>query len=167
MARSWALAASTLVVLGAPLGAQALAPGEPAPDIRLPTLGGPETSLAALRGRPVLVNFWASWCGPCREEMPLIVAAYEAHRRAGLQVLAVNLRDQEEHGRDVERFVAQFQLPFPVLLDQRGRIRRRYQVAGVPTSVFVDAGGAVRVVHPGPITQEALARGLALILRVP
>ena len=167
MAWSWALAASGLVVLAAPLAAQAPAPGEPAPDIRLPTLAGGEISLAALRGRPVLVNFWASWCAPCREEMPLIVAAYEAHRGAGLEVLAVNLRDQEERGRDVERFAAQFQLPFPVLLDRRGRIRQRYEFAAVPTSVFIDAGGTVRVVHAGPITQEALARGLAVILPAP
>ena len=137
MGRSWALAASALVVLAAPLGAQEPAPGEPAPDIRLPTLAGREISLAALRGRSVL------------------------------EVLAVNLRDQEARGRDVERFVAQFRLAFPVLVDQRGRVRRRYQLAGVPTSVFIDAGGVVRVVHPGPITQEALLRGLAAILPAP
>jgi hypothetical protein len=96
--------------------------------------------------------------------MPLIVAAYQAHHGSGLEVLAVNLRDQEAHGRDVERFVEQFQLPFPVLLDQRGRVRRRYALSGVPTSVFIDAGGAVRVIHPGPVAQEALVRGLAVIM---
>ena len=76
-------------------------------------------SLDSLRGRPVLINFWASWCVPCRQEMPELAAAWQAQRASGLEVLAVNLTDQERL-KDVETFVAELALPFPVLLDKRG-----------------------------------------------
>jgi thiol-disulfide isomerase/thioredoxin len=154
-----------LVAAGA-LTAQAPIRGVPAPDFELRTLEGRLTRLSEFRGRPLLVNFWASWCGPCRTEMPAIVTAFEEHRAAGLAVLAVNLRDQERD-RDVRRFVAEFQLPFPVLLDARGAVRRRYRLRAVPTTVFIDSTGVVRLIQAGPLTTEALSRGLAEILPKP
>ena len=154
-----------LVAAGA-LTAQAPTRDAPAPDFELRTLDGQIVRLSESRGRPVLVNFWASWCDPCRSEMPTIVAAYDEHRAAGLVVLAVNLRDQERD-RDVRRFVEEFQLPFPVLLDARGTVRRRYRLRAVPTTVFIDTTGVVRIIHPGPLTTEALGRGLAEILPQP
>jgi len=142
------------------------APGHPAPDIELKSFDGRRTRLSEFRGRPVLMNFWASWCDPCRIEMPELAAAYEAHREAGLQILAVNLRDQERE-RDVRRFVEEFRLPFPILLDRRGAVRRRYRVRAIPTTVFIDSTGTVRRVHAGPLTAEALRQGLGEILPVP
>jgi len=139
------------------------APGRPAPDFELKSLEGRPTRLSEFRGRPLLVNFWASWCDPCREEMPAIVVAFERHSAARLAVLAVNLRDQERE-RDVRRFVEEFRLPFPILLDTRGTVRRRYRVRAIPTSVFIDSAGIVRMVHPGPMTADALSRGLAAVL---
>jgi peroxiredoxin len=137
--------------------------GSVAPAFTLPTLAGSPANLSDYKGRPVLINFWASWCTPCRSEMPDIVAAYRAHQDTGLEVLAINLTDQEGM-KDVRKFAAEFQMPFPVLLDEKGRVRRLYALVGVPTSVFVGSDGVVRLVNPGPITDEALERGLAEIL---
>jgi len=138
-------------------------PGLGAPQFTLKTLAGPGVSLSDYEGRPVLINFWASWCKPCRSEIPDLVAAYEAHKETGLQVLAINLTDQEGM-KAVRKFVAEFQMPFPVLLDEQGRVRRLYALIGVPTSVFIGTDGVVRLVNPGPITKETLERGLAAIL---
>lgn len=137
--------------------------GNVAPAFTLTTLTGNPANLSDYKGRPVLINFWASWCKPCRGEMPDIVAAYQAHQETGLAVLAINLTDQEGM-KDVRKFVAEFQMPFPVLLDEKGRVRRLYALIGVPTSVFIGSDGVVRLVNPGPITSEALQRGLAEIL---
>ena len=134
-----------------------------APDFALPTLAGGTVRLSEYRGRPVLLNFWASWCKPCRAEMTDLIAAHNAHRGDGLAVLAINLTDQERT-KDVRRFVDELQMPFPVLLDEKGKVRRRYALVGVPTSVFIDAQGLIRLVNPGPITSETIQRGLAAIL---
>src|SRR5205814_8902835 len=138
-------------------------PGLAAPEFTLKSLAGPEASLSDYKGRPALINFWASWCKPCRSEMPDIVAAYRAHQESGLEVLAINLTDQEGM-KDIRKFVAEFQMPFPVLLDERGRVRRLYALIGVPTSVRIGSDGVVRVANHGRITKELLERVLAEIL---
>lgn len=148
------------------LSQESLRVGAAAPEFSLKTLAGGTTSLSQYRGRPVLVNFWASWCRPCRAEMPEIIAAYNAHRAAGLEVLAINLTDQERR-RDVLRFVEELGIPFPVLLDEKGRVRERYGLIAVPTTLLVDRVGGVRAVHPGPIGQNSLAQGLAAVLPNP
>ena len=95
-----------------------------------------------------------------------LAAAYDAHRNQGLRILAINLTDQESM-KDVRTFVHELQMPFPVLLDTNGKVRRGYALRGVPTSVFIDSSGVVRVVNPGPITRELIERGLAAILPAP
>jgi len=150
-------------VLVAALAAQRPDVGTAAPDFTLRTLAGDTVRLSALRGRPVLVNFWASWCGPCRSEMPAIIEVHRAHGDAGLTVLAVNLRDQERE-RDVRRFVDELRIPFAVPLDARGKVRRAYRLRAVPTTVFIDTAGVIRMVRPGPLTPEALGQGLTAIL---
>jgi peroxiredoxin len=137
--------------------------GQAAPEFRLKLLPGGEASLSQFKGRPILVNFWATWCKPCRQEMPEIITAYQAHRASGLEVLAVNLSDQESM-KDVRKFVAELQLPFPVLLDEKGKTRKQYGLITVPTSFFIDAKGFVRGVNAGPIGAKALKDGLAEIL---
>jgi thiol-disulfide isomerase/thioredoxin len=140
------------------------APGTAAPDFTLKTLAGDTATLSSFQGRPVFLNFWATWCGPCRGEMEEIARAYRAHANEGLQVLAIDLTDQERKLNDVRKFVDELQMPFPVLLDEKGKVRKRYVLRGVPTSVFIDAQGVVRLVNPGPITSETIQRGLAEIL---
>jgi peroxiredoxin len=155
------IAFATLLTAAGPVSAQTL--GSPAPDFTLKTLAGGTVSLSDYTRRPVLLNFWASWCTACHAEMRDIITAYNAHKEEGLAVLAIDLTDQE-HRKHVQRFVDELDLPFPVLLDEKGEIRKRYGLRGVPTSVFIDAQGLVRVVHPGPIESEAIQHGLAEIL---
>lgn len=141
----------------------AVKPGEPAPEFRLKTLGGTAVALSELKGRPVVINFWATWCPPCRVEMPMLATAQQTHQDAGLEVLAVNLTDQE-YLKDVRKFVAEFAMPFRVALDEKGRVRSRYGLVALPTTVFIGADGTVQVVHSGPISAAALDRHLAQIL---
>ncbi len=98
--------------------------------------------------------------------MPEIISAYQAHRGEGLEVLAVNLTDQESL-KDVRKFVAELNLPFSVLLDGKGTVRRLYGLRGVPTTVFVDSAGIVRLINPGPVSHDGLERGLGEILPGP
>ena len=155
------IAFATLLTAAGPMSAQTL--GSPAPDFTLKTLAGETASLSDYTGRPVFLSFWASWCKPCRGEMKDIIAAYDAHKNQHLQVLAINLTDQERM-KDVRQFRDDFPMPFPVLLDEKGKVRKSYALRGVPTSVFIDARGIVRLVNPGPITSVTIQRGLAEIL---
>jgi peroxiredoxin len=138
-------------------------PATAAPDFTLATLAGDTVTLASMKGRPVFLNFWATWCKPCRAEMTDIISAYGAHTEQHLVVLAINLTDQERM-RDVRQFVTELQMPFPVLLDRKGKVRKGYRLRGVPTSVFIDTLGVVRFVNPGPITPQTMERGLRMIL---
>jgi hypothetical protein len=99
--------------------------------------------------------------------MPLLVSAHRAHQQAGLAVLAINLSDQEGSTKDIRTFQAEFQMPFPVLLDNKGKARKLYRLRGVPTSIFVGSDGVVRSVHPGPITEAVMQQRLAEILPPP
>jgi thiol-disulfide isomerase/thioredoxin len=93
-----------------------------------------------------MVNFWATWCGPCKIEMPLFVHAYERNRDAGLVVLAVDVQEEPE---GVRQFRDQYGLSFPILLDRDGQISTLYRVRGLPTTFFVDTNGVVAVAHRG------------------
>jgi thiol-disulfide isomerase/thioredoxin len=158
------MAVVALVLSASASGAQPVSPGARAPEIDLPTLTGGRVQLSKLRGHPVVVSFWGTWCPPCRDEFPELVKASLAHGASGLQVVAVNGRDQETSDKNVQKFVDEFSVTFQVALDQRGRARRAFLIQGLPTTVFIDSGGVVRGVHRGPISREELDRGLASIL---
>jgi len=146
-----------------PIDTLGLRPGSAAPDLTLKTLDGGQVSLSDYKGRPVFINFWASWCGPCRAEMPEIIAAYNAHKDSGLEVLAIN-STQLDVVDDARAFVDEFQMPFPVLLDEEGSANKAFSVIGLPTSVFIDAGGLVQAVNIGPMTGEIIEEHLKQIL---
>ena len=142
-------------------------PGSAAPPFTLKKLDGAPASLSDYAGHPVLINFWATWCRPCRDEMPLIIDAYRAHQPEGLAVLAVDLTQQEGSKKDVLKFVTEFQMSFPVLLDEKSKVSRSYALHGLPTSFFVGSDGIVRAVNPGPVSKAALQQHLSEILPQP
>lgn len=151
--------------VGAPnAGAQTPGRGVVAPEIDLPTLAGDRVKLSALRGHPVVVTFWGTWCPPCREEFPELVAAQRQYRDVGLVVVGVNQRDQELSTKAVQEFVNELGVDFTVALDARGRTRRSFRLVGLPTTVFIDASGVMQVVHPGPITRAELSDALSKIV---
>ena len=129
--------------------------GARAPDFTLQNLDGQSASLSDLRGEVVLVNFWATWCGPCVEEMPTIEARYQ---QGGFEVLAV---DFDEPADLVSAFMEELGVDLPVLLDPDGVIQRLYQVRGYPTSFFIDEQGIIRILQIGPMDAAQLDTHLA------
>ena len=127
--------------------------GQPAPDFRLASPEGDLFNLSDYAGQVVLVNMWATWCPPCKAEMPAINSFYEAHREQGFTVLAVN--SQEDAGA-VNAFIQTGGFSFPVLLDVEAEVMELYQVRGLPTSFIIDRNGAIRHVQTGPITEKQL-----------
>ncbi|HJW89300.1 MAG TPA: redoxin domain-containing protein [Anaerolineales bacterium] len=126
--------------------------GKAAPDFELQNLSGESVRLSELRGRVVIINFWATWCGPCRLEMPAIQARYDRHP-AELEVLAVNF---DEPQAAVQAFVNELGLTFTVLLDPGAQVQDLYRVRGYPTTYLVDPDGVVREVHIGLMTEKQL-----------
>ncbi len=135
--------------------------GKAAPDIDLLTIDGEPVKLSALRGRPVLVNFWATWCPPCREEFPLMVDAYAEHADDGLEILGVMHQDFADGARD---FAADMGATWPILDDPQDAAYGDYLVVGMPTSFFIDADGVVRAFSLGGFSEDGLAAQLESIL---
>jgi cytochrome c biogenesis protein CcmG/thiol:disulfide interchange protein DsbE len=125
--------------------------GSPAPAFALLMLDGAPVQLADLRGRIVLLNFWATWCPPCRAEMPELDAL--AHERPDVSVLAV---DVQEDVAQVERFRTELQLSLPIALDDDGHAWKSYQSRGLPTTYLIDGNGTIRDVQVGPLTLDLL-----------
>ena len=164
MKRPWAGAVvSGLFLLVSSAAAQVVQTGARAPEIDLPTLDGGRVLLSKLRGHPVIVTFWGTWCPPCRSEFPEFIKAHQAYAPEGLYVLGVNSRDQEFRTKDVQKFVNEFAVPFTIALDERGKARESFGVRLLPTTLFVDSGGVVRQWKMGPVDHDALAKGIAAI----
>jgi thiol-disulfide isomerase/thioredoxin len=135
--------------------------GERAPEFTLEGPSGGPLALAELRGRPVIVNFWASWCPPCRGELPDLDAVARQHGDAGLTVVAINL---DEERLEVQRFAAALDLTLVIGLDRGGRISALYNVVALPTSFFVDRQGVVRDLNIGALTTGGLQSKVARVL---
>jgi len=127
--------------------------GAQAPDFALRDLEGNEVRLSDYRGRTVLLTFWATWCGPCRLEMPTFEGRYQELKDDGFTILGLNF---DEPAEDVSAFRDELGLSFPLLLDPGGSVQRLYRVRGYPSSIFVDPQGVVRIVHIGLITEGQL-----------
>jgi peroxiredoxin len=134
-----------------------------APGFALPTLNGAQVALDDLRGKVVLVNFWATWCIPCRAEMPEIQAAYQAHRDQEFIVLAINVAEDDN---TVMQFVEEFHLTFPILLDRVGAVVRQYQVQALPTTLFIDRAGVIRAANVGAMNRAYIEAQLTALLEV-
>ncbi|MDQ6883360.1 MAG: redoxin domain-containing protein [Candidatus Dormibacteraeota bacterium] len=139
--------------------------GKPAPPFRVTDIDGHQLSLADLRGKPVLVNFWATWCTPCREELPMIVSAYRAHRGQGFTVVAIDYKESPEV---VKKFWEGLNLEPTPFVDPDGRTAAAYGVglstSGLPVSVFIARDGTVSAFSPWQLDPDTLAQQLKAIL---
>jgi cytochrome c biogenesis protein CcmG, thiol:disulfide interchange protein DsbE len=135
--------------------------GKEAPEIDLRTIDGERVTLSGLRGRPVLINFWATWCPPCREEFPLMVSAYDEHADDGLEILGVMHQDFAAGARE---FAQDMSATWPILDDPDDVAYNDYLVAGLPTSYFVDGDGIVRAFSLGGFSEDGLAAQLKTVL---
>ncbi|MCH7566813.1 MAG: TlpA family protein disulfide reductase [Nitrospirae bacterium] len=127
-----------------------------APDFTLETLQGETVTLSDLRGKAVVVNLWASWCPPCRAEMPALQAAYEADRERGLEIVAVDMTYQDSE-EDAQRFAKDFGLTFTIALDCDGMVARQYLLRALPSTFFVGPDGVIRkVVIGGPMSEATI-----------
>ena len=131
--------------------------GQAATDFTVTTLDGQTMKLSDFRGHPVVLNFWASWCGPCREEMPLLSKTYEEQKDSGLVVLAVNVQESAATAR---RYAEQNKLPFTIALDEKGEISGLYRVRSLPTTYFIDAEGVIQSWQTGTLSKMLLDRHL-------
>lgn len=125
--------------------------GSLAPDFLLQTMDGGELRLSDLRGKAVIVNLWATWCKPCRKEMPQFVAAYDRYRQDGLEIVGVNVQESRSI---IQPFVDDFGIDFMVAMDRSGRVSDAYRILGLPTTYFIDRQGIVRDVFRGPFEER-------------
>ena len=136
-----------------------------APDFELKTLTGETVRLSDLRGQAVLVNLWATWCPPCREEMPAINKMYEEYKDRGFVVLAVDMTYQDDP-TEVQPFADKYALSFPILLDESGTVGKAYQLKSLPSSYFINRDGIINeVVIGGPMAEALLRTRIEDILR--
>ena len=140
--------------------------GKIAPDFALPDLGDKTVRLSDFRGKVVFLNFWATWCKPCREEMPSMEVLYKNFENNGLVVLAVSI-DRVTTKKDIPPFVKSLSLSFPVLVDSWGQTDKRYKLMGVPETYIIDGSGHIRYRHVGPLGERDVNRKiLPLIAKI-
>ena len=130
----------------------------PAPDFTLPGMNGQDVRLSDYRGKVVLVNFWGTWCEPCKEETPALQQSYQKLRDQGLVIIGVDLRSQEGDGAEgvdnVRSFTERYGVTSPIALDVKGEVARAFQIYPIPTSYFIDPNGTIRYVRPSTLTAE-------------
>jgi peroxiredoxin len=135
--------------------------GQPAPDFALDDLDGRTVRLSDLRGQVVLINLWATWCSPCRAEMPDLVTLYQAYKDQGFVILGV---DDRERAQTVADFVARNPMPYPILLDPDSRVARAYGVSYLPASFLIDRRGVLRATLPGQSARVRLENAIKPLL---
>jgi peroxiredoxin len=136
--------------------------GESAPSFTLVDLDGNQVSLSNFRGKAVFVNFWATWCPPCRAEMPEMEAVYQEYKNKDVVVIGVNVLESED---DVRQFVEQGGYSWTFLLDVSGEVAANYEVVSIPASFFIDREGIIQAVNIGSMTEQVMERKLAEAMR--
>ena len=165
----WTVVSRVPSAVGAPLSSSpSPREGFLAPDFTLDTLDGTKVTLSELRGKIVLINLWATWCPPCRAEMPALENAYKQYKDSGVVVLGLNVTNQDSE-KDIPPFVDEFGLTFPILLDRDGSVSALYQLKGLPTTYFVNREGIIRTVVVGGPMNETFIRSKieALLQEIP
>lgn len=154
IAAIWALTGRNETLAGTPMGEV----NRPAPAITLPGLDGGTVNLSDYRGQVVLVNFWGTWCEPCRRELPAMQEAYVQLRDQGFMIIGVNLAEGESSrgnsAADIRAFLDQYGVTFPIALDMEGTVANDYRVLPLPTSFFINAQGQIRYVRVGELTTD-------------
>jgi peroxiredoxin len=154
---------SGLLITGCSAGSEPTATvGKAAPDFELQNLDGQSISLSDLKGKPVLINFWATWCGPCVSEMPYLQEIHDEWSGKGLVVLAINIGDSSS---EAEQFLQNHNLSLPVLLDTGKVVAQRYNIRGIPTTFFIDKDGIIqeKIIGAFP-NKEAIENRLSKIM---
>ena len=151
----------TSMVRPAPAPASTADIGQPVPPLRLPLVGGGEQDLEAYRGRVVLLNFWATWCEPCKAEMPAFERAQQRYRDRGLTVLGVNFQERDD---EIAAFMQQVGVTFPSVVDRTGEVTRNWRATGLPTTFLIDRQGIIRDVRVGAFTDAMLEERLTKLL---
>ncbi|MGM9986305.1 MAG: TlpA family protein disulfide reductase [Bacillaceae bacterium] len=127
-----------------------------APDFRLTTIDGQEIVLSSLKENTVIVNFWATWCPPCREEIPDLVA-FQQELPKDVKLISINLTHAERTDLEgIENYMSELEINYPVLLDPKGKVTDQYQVISIPTTYIINKKGLIKNKHIGPLTKEQL-----------
>lgn len=137
--------------------------GDQAPDFELKTLDGKQAKLSDYRGKKVILNFWATWCPPCRAEIPDMEKFYSSYKDKGIVILGVNLTQTEKSQSDVGDFAKSYGITYPVVLDAENSVAGVYQVSAIPTSYIIDSQGIISEKVVGPMDFETMKDMLASI----
>jgi peroxiredoxin len=138
--------------------------GKPAPDFTLDSRGGKPLSLADYKGKVVMLNFWASWCVPCKQEMPLLESIHKKYGKMGFTMIGVNV---EPDSKAANQVLEKIPVSFPIVYDKESKVSRLYDVSGMPSSVIIDRKGQVRLLHRGykPGDENAYLDSIRALIR--
>lgn len=141
-----------------------LAENQIAPDFKLKTLDGKEVKLSDYRGKKVILNFWATWCPPCKEEIPQMEQYYKKQAKEDhVEILAVNLTKADKDKKYIQEFAKSYDITYPILLDEEGKQQEQYEIVTIPTTYFIDAKGKIQKKIIGPMDQKMMSQAITTL----